>query len=224
MLGLKVSIPTVACLPTRRQATCRGKRNKLSRPFSGRPSSVKEAAASGQEVSNSSMRYVADPLSEDPGIAPPARDPPSAPPVAATNAKKKKAPVGTSLVTEIGDGEAEGGRVSILKTLRECVGKGGGGDGGGGKGKGVAAGNVNVSAWKGLGGDDHVAGKNCLKIIPNERIKFHDEPLNAQSREKPTTTTVTRGDMKTCLNACFLPTQCSLRAPRLAMLFTDHDF
>lgn len=119
------------------------------------------------------MRFVADPLSEDPGV-PSTCDPPEPPPPAAETRKKKTSLVANPVATAAGTGDgaqvggdgAEGGRVSILKTLRECVGiaKGGSGTGGGGGGKGKGAapvGNVNVSAWKGLGGDDHVAGKRA---------------------------------------------------------------
>lgn len=169
-----------------RHATPRGIMKSMPHPLSDLPHSVKEAEASGQEVSNSSMRYVADPLSEDPGIAPPARDLPSALPAPAANSKKKKASMSKSPAVEVGDGEVEGGRVSILKTLRECVGNGGGGGGGGGgKGKGVAAGNVNVSAWKGLGGDNHVAGENCVTIISNEFIKISPRIDSRNSCEHP---------------------------------------
>ena len=119
------------------------------------------------------MRFVADPLSEDPGV-PSACEPPEPSPPAAETRKKKTSLISNPAagVAETGEGTragsdgAEGGRVSILETLRGCVGsgKGGGGGGGagGGKGKGaasVAAGSVDVSAWKGLGGDDHVAGE-----------------------------------------------------------------
>lgn len=119
------------------------------------------------------MRFVADPLSEDPGV-PSTCDPPEPPPLAPETRKKKASLLANPAAAAAASGDgaqagskgAEGGRVSILKTLRECVGigKGGaaGGGGGGGKGKGAApVGEVNVSAWRGLGGDDHVAGKRA---------------------------------------------------------------
>eukprot|EP00903_Cladosiphon_okamuranus_P014428 g13389.t1 len=117
-------------------------------------------APTGQDVvSNAHMRYVADPLSEDPGVSPPPPDPAKVGKPAGGKAPKGKkgAAAGKKTNTATADPVEEGGRPSILKVLRELVGKGGGGSAAAGKGKG-AAGNVRVSAWKGVGGDDHVPG------------------------------------------------------------------
>lgn len=81
-------------------------------------------------VSNAKIRYVADPLSEDPGVPPPRVD--VAKPAAATggaragSAKgkkgggKKKADAGGAKGSQE---QEEGGRKPILQVLRECVGE-----------------------------------------------------------------------------------------------------
>lgn len=68
------------------------------------------------------MRYVADPLSEDPGVSPPPRDAAKAgnPAAAAPKGKaagKKKHNVAADVEEE------EGGRPAIFKVLRELIGK-----------------------------------------------------------------------------------------------------
>ena len=125
------------------------------------------------------MRYVADPLSEDPGLAvsSPAREGNF---VVSTSTEQKADSelkstetllAGVKAVSE--EEEEEEGRPSILRTLRECIGqnnndnsnkgravvtkggRGGGGGSGGGKPKDE---NVNVAVWDGVAGDDHVPG------------------------------------------------------------------
>lgn len=107
------------------------------------------------------MRYIADPLYEDHGV-------PSS--VSAVNldvsattvkgAKDQKGSARNALTAQ----ETDGGRPSILKTLRECVGGRGGaiscGKGAGEKvvGGKSGAGHVNVAEWTGVGGDDHPPG------------------------------------------------------------------
>lgn len=113
------------------------------------------------------MRYIADPLHEDHGL-------PSS--VSSVNlgvfattvegAKDHKESARDALTAQ----EPDGGRPSILKTLRECVGGKGqatspvtkGSSGKGAREKGVGgkggAGRVNVAAWNGVGGDDHLPG------------------------------------------------------------------
>ncbi|CAM9766287.1 unnamed protein product, partial [Ectocarpus sp. 8 AP-2014] len=114
------------------------------------------AAAPGHDVvSNAHMRYVADPLSEDPGVSPPTPPPVEdakvSTPSRAAASKGKKGGGGKEQNATEGQAE-EGGRLPILKVLRECVGQDGGGVG---KEKGTSGGSVKVSAWKGVGGDDH---------------------------------------------------------------------
>lgn len=80
-------------------------------------------------MSNAHMRYVADPLSEDPGVAPP---PPDAanPGTAVASApvpkgKGKKGVAAGKKNTNVAPVvEEEGGRPAILKVLREYIGEG----------------------------------------------------------------------------------------------------
>ncbi|CAM9480513.1 unnamed protein product [Ectocarpus sp. 13 AM-2016] len=138
--------------------------SSVSRDFSlhmlrHRLKATTNAASPGHDVvSNADMRYVADPLSEDPGVSPPT--PPAAEaakvstPSRGAASKGKKGGGGKEQNATEGQTE-EGERLPILKVLRECVGQDGGG---GGKEKGTSVGSVKVSAWEGVGGDDHIPG------------------------------------------------------------------
>ena len=93
-------------------------------------------ASTGHDiVSNAHMRYVADPLEEDPGVAPPPADDAKAGAAASVStaaSTKKKGGGGGGGKKKLKDGaaggneapEAEGGRPSILTVLREFIGKG----------------------------------------------------------------------------------------------------
>lgn len=111
---------------------------------------LKASEAMGQSVSNTLMRYVADPLSEDPGVS--IDSEPASKEVGANMVRKEAAPAVevTSCIN---------GRASILKTLRGGVGPS---TSSSTKGGNAGAGKVNVSVWKGVGGDDHVPGENCV--------------------------------------------------------------
>ncbi|CAM9187724.1 unnamed protein product [Sphacelaria rigidula] len=128
---------------------------------------LKAAELTGGEVSNARMRYVVDPLAEDAGTRkPPSRtSAPDPPPPAPTPVKKSKK--GTASATkrnlhtnancssEASPDEGGRGRESTIQTLRQsfdCQAVGGG------KSGGASGGRVKVSAWKGVAGDDHVAG------------------------------------------------------------------
>lgn len=85
------------------------------------------AATPGHDVvSNAHMRYVADPLSEDPGVSPPTPPPVEdakvSTPSRAAASKGKKGGGGKEQNATEGQPE-EGGRLPILKVLRECVGE-----------------------------------------------------------------------------------------------------
>lgn len=97
------------------------------------------------------MRYVADPCFEDKGFESRENSPPS-PAVAQHTKRGRKA----AAAVDHEDGTSRGGRMCMIKTLKECVGQGKGGEAIKGKG---GTGKVNVSAWKGVGGDDHVPGE-----------------------------------------------------------------
>ncbi|CAM9269015.1 unnamed protein product [Scytosiphon promiscuus] len=125
-------------------------------------SSLPDASRDDGVVSNARMRYVADPLSQDPGVLPspaPRLDAGGAVAAAGTSPKGKERGDGgkkkTAVAAESRDDQEEwSGRPSILKVLRERVDQSKAG-GGGGKG---ATGSVKVAAWKGVAGDDHVPG------------------------------------------------------------------
>lgn len=74
------------------------------------------------------MRYVADPLSEDPGVSPP--PPPDASKVGSSAASaaapkgKKGAAAGKKKNNIAIDPDEEGGRPAILKVLRQFIGEG----------------------------------------------------------------------------------------------------
>ncbi|CAM9765355.1 unnamed protein product, partial [Ectocarpus sp. 4 AP-2014] len=138
--------------------------SSVSRDFSlhmlrHRLKATTNAATPGHDVvSNAHMRYVADPLSEDPGVSAPTPPPVEAAKVSTPNraATSKGKNGGGGKQQNATEGQAEeGGRLPILKVLRKCVGQDGDG---GGKEKGTSGGSVKVSAWKGVGGDDHIPG------------------------------------------------------------------
>ena len=104
-------------------------------PHVSRLKATMDASTGHDVVSNAHMRYVADPLEEDPGVAPPPADDAkagAAASVSAATSTKKKGGGGGGGKKKLKEGvaggneapEAEGGRPSILTVLREFIGEG----------------------------------------------------------------------------------------------------